>query len=56
MNRNQLVIPFVVSLTATLGSLYFSEIKGYIPCELCWWQRIINVSDSTITWSSTLKK
>ena len=22
------------------GSLYFSEIKGYIPCELCWFQRI----------------
>lgn len=29
-----------VSLVATLGSLYFSEIKGFIPCELCWYQRI----------------
>ena len=29
-----------VSLIATLGSLYFSEIKGFIPCELCWYQRI----------------
>ncbi|WP_246316596.1 disulfide bond formation protein B [Planococcus glaciei] len=25
---------------ATLGSLYFSEIKGFIPCDLCWFQRI----------------
>ena len=29
-----------VSLVATFGSLYFSEIKGFIPCELCWYQRI----------------
>lgn len=31
---------WVVSLVATFGSLYFSEIKGFIPCELCWYQRI----------------
>ncbi|ANU09492.1 disulfide bond formation protein DsbB family protein [Planococcus antarcticus DSM 14505] len=29
-----------VSLIATLGSLYFSEINGFIPCDLCWYQRI----------------
>ena len=32
---------WVVSLVATLGSLYFSEIRGFIPCELCWYQRIL---------------
>lgn len=31
---------WVLSVIATLGSLYFSEIKGFIPCELCWYQRI----------------
>jgi len=31
---------WVVALTATLGSLYFSEVKNFIPCELCWIQRI----------------
>lgn len=30
----------LISLVATSGSLYFSEIVGYIPCVLCWWQRI----------------
>lgn len=25
---------------ATLGSLYYSEVAGLIPCELCWYQRI----------------
>lgn len=32
---------WVVSVIATLGSLYFSEIRGFIPCELCWFQRIL---------------
>lgn len=36
-----LYIAWVVSLMATLGSLYFSEIAGFIPCELCWYQRIL---------------
>ncbi|MCM3782206.1 disulfide oxidoreductase [Neobacillus mesonae] len=27
-------------MIATFGSLYFSEIKGYTPCDLCWYQRI----------------
>jgi disulfide bond formation protein DsbB len=31
---------WVVSITATLVSLYFSDIRGFIPCELCWFQRI----------------
>lgn len=35
-----LYFAWLVSVIATLGSLYFSEIKGFIPCELCWYQRI----------------
>jgi len=31
---------FLVSLTATLGSLWFSESVGFVPCKLCWYQRI----------------
>jgi len=29
------------ALVATLGSLFYSEIMGYLPCELCWYQRIL---------------
>jgi disulfide bond formation protein DsbB len=29
-----------VAITATAGSLYFSEVAGFIPCALCWYQRI----------------
>ena len=31
---------FMVALAATLGSLFASEVLGYPPCELCWYQRI----------------
>ncbi len=30
----------LVATTATLGSLWFSEVAGFRPCELCWYQRI----------------
>lgn len=29
-----------VAIGATAGSLYFSEIAGFIPCDMCWVQRI----------------
>lgn len=31
---------FIVAAIATGGSLFFSEIAGFRPCELCWYQRI----------------
>jgi len=26
---------------SVLGSLYFSEIRHFQPCELCWWTRVL---------------
>src|SRR4029077_3489337 len=31
---------FVVAAIGTGGSLFFSEIAGFVPCDLCWFQRI----------------
>ena len=31
----------VVALVATAGSLYLSFGLGLVPCELCWYQRIL---------------
>lgn len=36
-----LILSFIVALTATLGSLFYSEIAGFTPCKLCWYQRIL---------------
>ncbi|WP_284139478.1 MULTISPECIES: disulfide oxidoreductase [unclassified Virgibacillus] len=38
--ENLLLIMWITALLATTGSLYFSEIAGFIPCELCWVQRV----------------
>lgn len=38
--ENSLIFISIVSLVATLGSLYFSEVRGFTPCTLCWYQRI----------------
>lgn len=35
-----LYLAWFVSLVAVGGSLYFSEIAGFVPCSLCWYQRI----------------
>lgn len=34
-------LAFGPALAALLGSLYFSEIAGFEPCRLCWFQRIL---------------
>jgi hypothetical protein len=33
-------LAFVVAAVTTAGSLFYSEVKGFLPCELCWFQRI----------------
>lgn len=39
--ENLIFFAWTVSVIATLGSLYFSEILKFEPCELCWYQRIL---------------
>jgi len=34
-------LAFGPALAALLGSLYYSEIAGFVPCTLCWYQRIL---------------
>jgi len=36
-----LLVAWIVSIVTTLGSLYYSEHAGFVPCELCWYQRIL---------------
>jgi len=35
-----MLLASLVAVGATLGSLYFSEIREFLPCEWCWYQRI----------------
>jgi disulfide bond formation protein DsbB len=40
LGQGGLWLAWVVALTCTLGSLYLSEVAHFIPCKLCWYQRI----------------
>ena len=33
-------LAWIVALVTTLGSLYYSEVAHFVPCALCWYQRI----------------
>jgi disulfide bond formation protein DsbB len=45
----ELWLVFLVTAIATGGSLFFSEIAGFVPCELCWYQRICMYPLSIVT-------
>jgi disulfide bond formation protein DsbB len=45
----ELWLAFLVSATATGGSLFFSEIANFVPCELCWYQRIFMYPVAIVT-------
>lgn len=49
-------LAFVVALVATLGSLYYSEVAGFIPCRLCWYQRILMYPLTVITFVGALRR
>ncbi len=46
MNNNKstnsllIFLGFLIASIATLGSLFFSEIMDFVPCTMCWYQRI----------------
>jgi len=40
--RDDVALPLATAIAAvaTGGSLFLSEVAGYVPCTLCWYQRI----------------
>ncbi|MFB6286791.1 MAG: disulfide oxidoreductase [Candidatus Bipolaricaulia bacterium] len=40
LGRYGLYLGWLVAIVATGGSLYLSEVVGFVPCKLCWLQRI----------------
>ncbi|MFJ7638862.1 disulfide oxidoreductase [Peribacillus sp. NPDC097206] len=54
--ENWLFIAWAASIIAMFGSLYFSEIKQYEPCTLCWYQRIIMYPFTVILGIAIIRK
>ena len=40
VRESALWLAWLVAAASTVGSLYFSEVADYVPCRLCWFQRI----------------
>ena len=49
-------IAFAVAGTAMVGSLYFSEVAEYVPCKLCWYQRIAMYSLAVVLLVAAIKR
>lgn len=47
---------WTVATVATVGSLIYSEVIGYIPCRLCWFQRIAMYPMSVILLIGAIRK
>ncbi len=35
-----ILFSFLITLCGAISSLFYSQIVGFVPCNLCWWQRI----------------
>jgi disulfide bond formation protein DsbB len=51
-----LFVAWATSIIAMFGSLYFSEIRQYEPCLLCWYQRILMYPFTLILGIAVVKK
>lgn len=40
VGENAVTLAFLATLGAVSGSLFYSNVIGFEPCILCWWQRI----------------
>lgn len=40
LGRHGLFIAFLIALSTTLATLFYSVVIGFEVCPLCWWQRV----------------
>lgn len=56
LGKRAVLWAFIVALIATLGSLFYSEVAGYEPCKLCWFQRIFMYPQVVLLGMALFKK
>jgi len=40
LGKHSVILGLLIILSAIVGSLLYSNVLGFDPCVLCWWQRI----------------
>lgn len=43
IDKHFFILSFAIALFASVFPLVYSEIIGFLPCALCWWQRVFMV-------------
>jgi disulfide bond formation protein DsbB len=56
IGQQRSLIVAVITGVATAGSLYFSEVANYVPCTLCWYQRIAMYSLAAISITAAVRR
>jgi disulfide bond formation protein DsbB len=46
----------IIATVTTLGSLYYSDVAGYPPCTLCWYQRIAIYPQVVVLWVAAARR
>ncbi len=54
--RVQVPLAALVAVTATCGSLWFSEVELWTPCRFCWFQRIFMFSSAVILTIAAIRR
>lgn len=54
--KNTITFTFIILLSATLGSLLYSNVVGFEPCYLCWYQRIFTFPSVILLGMAMVKK
>ncbi len=56
IGSSTLWVAWVAAFVATLGSLFYSEVIHFLPCRLCWFQRIAMYPMSVILLIGAIRK
>ncbi len=56
VNKYVLELIFFSSMSALVGSLLYSNVAGFPPCELCWIQRIFMYPQALLSFMSMNSK
>lgn len=56
LGTHALPLAFILTLVGVAGTLYYSEVAGFEPCKLCWFQRIFFYPQLVIFGVALLKK
>lgn len=56
LGRHGLFFAFLIAVTSMLGSLFYSQIAGFAPCDLCWFQRLFMYPEVLLLGYAVLEK